>query len=78
VQKTIEEVAKEMQPVALKMGAELDDELLKKLKDAGMQVNEVDKDAFIKASGKIYEEFSKEIPEGKELIEKSMALGKSS
>jgi tripartite ATP-independent transporter DctP family solute receptor len=78
VQKTIEEVAKEMQPVALKMGAELDDELLKKLKDAGMQVNDVDKDAFIKASGKIYEEFSKEIPDGKELIEKSMALGKSS
>lgn len=78
VQKTIEEVAKEMQPVALQMGAELDEELLKKLKGAGMQVNEVDKDAFIKASSKIYEEFSKEIPEGKELIEKSLALGKSS
>jgi TRAP-type transport system periplasmic protein len=43
-----------------------------------MQVNEADKDAFIKASTKIYEEFSKEVPGGKELIDKSLALGKSS
>ena len=49
-----------------------------KLKKAGMQVNEADKDAFIKASKPIYEEFAKEVPGGKELIDKSLALGKSS
>ncbi len=41
-----------------------------------MQVNEVDKDAFIKASGPIYEEFGKEVAGAKEAIDKSVALGK--
>ncbi|HVY59220.1 MAG TPA: TRAP transporter substrate-binding protein [Xanthobacteraceae bacterium] len=78
VQKVLSDTAKEMQPVVAKIAADLDGEYLKKLKDAGMQVNEVDKDAFIKASGKIYEEFAKEVPEGKPLVDKALALGKSS
>jgi TRAP-type C4-dicarboxylate transport system substrate-binding protein len=67
-----------MQPVVYQIAAGLDKDLLEKLKKAGMQVNEADKDAFIKASSKIYEDFSKEVPGGKELIDKSLALGKSS
>ena len=43
-----------------------------------MQVNTADKDAFIKASTKIYEEFSAQVPGGKELVDKALALGKSS
>ncbi len=78
VQKILTDTAKEMEPVVYKIAADLDDELLKKLKDAGMQVNEADKNAFIKASSKIYEEFSKEVPGGKEAIDKSLSLGKSS
>jgi tripartite ATP-independent transporter DctP family solute receptor len=78
VQKILIEVSKEMQPVVYKIAADLDNDLLKKLKDAKMQVNEADKDAFIRASAKIYEEFSKEVPGGKELIDKSLALGKTS
>jgi TRAP-type C4-dicarboxylate transport system substrate-binding protein len=76
VQKTLEDTAKEMQPVVYKIAAGLDDSLLKKLKEAGMKVNEADKDAFIKASKPIYDEFAKEVPGGKELIDKSLALGK--
>ena len=38
-----------------------DDDLLGKLKAAGMQVNDVDKDAFVAASKPIYEEFGKEV-----------------
>ena len=38
-----------------------EDDLLGKLKQAGMQVNEVDKDAFIAASKPIYDEFGKEV-----------------
>ena len=53
-----------------------DNELLGKLKQAGMQVNDVDKDAFIKASAPIYEEFGKEVPGAKELIDRAVALGK--
>ena len=78
VQKILEDTAKEMQPVALKIAADLDNELLGKLKAAGMQVNTADKDAFIKASKPIYDEFSKEVPNGKELIDVALALGKGS
>jgi len=78
IQKVLTDTAVEMQPVVYKIAAELDDDLLKKLKAAGMQVNEADKDAFIKASAKIYEEFAKEVPDGKSLVDKTLALGKTS
>jgi tripartite ATP-independent transporter DctP family solute receptor len=78
VQKTVADTAKEMQADALRIAAQLDDELLGKLKAAGMEVNEADKDAFIKASDAIYKEFSTQVPEGKALIEKALALGKTS
>lgn len=78
VQKIVTDTAKEMEPVVYKIAADLDTELLKKLKAAGMQVNDADKDAFIKASGAIYEEFAKEVPEGKAMIDKALALGKAS
>jgi tripartite ATP-independent transporter DctP family solute receptor len=78
VQKVLLDTAKEMQPVALKIAADLDNDFLAKLKAAGMQVNEADKDAFVKASARIYEEFSQQVPGGKELIDKALALGKTS
>ncbi len=76
VQKILADTAVEMQPVVYKIAADLDESLFKKLKDAGMQVNDADKEAFIKASKAIYDEFAKEVPGGKELIDKSLALGK--
>src|SRR6476661_3360135 len=76
VQKILTDTAVEMQPVVLKMAADLDNELLGKLKTAGMTVNEADKDAFIKASTPIYDDFSKQVPEGKALIDKALALGR--
>jgi TRAP-type transport system periplasmic protein len=78
VQKILLDTAKEMQPVALKIAADLDNDFLGKLKAAGMQVNEADKEAFVKASSKIYEDFSKDVPGGKALIDKALALGKTS
>lgn len=76
VQKILKDTAVEMEPVVYKIAAGLDESLLKKLKDAGMQVNNADKEAFIKASKPIYEEFAKDVPGGQELIDKSLALGK--
>jgi tripartite ATP-independent transporter DctP family solute receptor len=78
VQKALADTAKEMQPVVLKLAADLDNDFLQKLKAAGMLVNEADKAAFIAASKAIYEEFAKEVPGGKELIDKALALGKTS
>ncbi|MFL5154064.1 MAG: TRAP transporter substrate-binding protein [Microvirga sp.] len=78
VQKVLSEVGKEMQDVALQMGEQFDNDLLKKMKAAGIQVNDLDKDTFIKASDAVYQEFAKQVPEGKALIDKSLALGKTS
>ncbi len=78
VQKILEQTAKEVQPIALKIAADLDNDLLEKIKEAGTKVNEVDKDAFIAASKAVYEEFAKEVPGGKELIDKALALGHKS
>ena len=79
VQKILADTAKEMQPVALKMAAELDAKLLAEIKkNPNIKVNEADKDAFIKASKPIYDEFAKEVPGGKELIDKALALGNKS
>ena len=76
VQKILSDTAIEMQPVALKMAADLDKELLEKIKNTpGISINEADKDAFIKASKPIYDEFAKEVPGGQELIDKALALG---
>jgi tripartite ATP-independent transporter DctP family solute receptor len=74
VQKVLADTAKEMQPEVYKIAAGLDDSLLKKLKEAGMQVNVADKKAFIAASKPIYEEFAKEVNGGKDLIDKSLEL----
>ncbi|HVZ54182.1 MAG TPA: TRAP transporter substrate-binding protein [Pseudolabrys sp.] len=76
VQKTLADTAKEMQPVALKMAADLDAKLLAEIKkNPNIKVNEADKDAFIKASKPVYDEFAKEVPGGQELIDKALALG---
>ena len=78
VQKILTDTAVEMQPVVYKIAADLDNDFLTKLKTGGMQVNEANKDAFIKASKPIYDEFAKEVPGGKELVDKALALGNGS
>jgi TRAP-type transport system periplasmic protein len=79
VQKILSDTAKEMQPVVLKMAADLDAKLLAEIKkNPNIKINEADKDAFIKASKPIYEEFGKEVKGGKELIDKALALGHKS
>jgi len=51
----------------------MDQEVLDKMKGS-VQVNEVNKDAFVKASKPVYEEFDKSVKGGKELIEKILEL----
>jgi hypothetical protein len=54
-------------------GERLDKELMGKLAPP-MKANEVDKEAFIKGSGTIYEEFGKDVPGGTELIKLIQSL----
>ncbi|TMA21987.1 MAG: TRAP transporter substrate-binding protein [Deltaproteobacteria bacterium] len=75
--KAVEEAAKETQPFVYENGAKMDKELLGKIKEAGLKVNEADKAACQKASKPVYDEFGKEVPNGKEMIDKALALGQS-
>ncbi|MGH8802429.1 MAG: TRAP transporter substrate-binding protein, partial [Casimicrobiaceae bacterium] len=54
VRKVLEDTAKETQAFVYQVAAHDEEELLGKLTQAGMQVNDVDKDAFIAASKPIY------------------------
>jgi len=76
VRKILEDTAKETQAWVYEVAAKDDNDLLGKLKQSGMQANDVDKDAFVAASKGIYEEFGKEVPGAKELIDRAVALGK--
>jgi TRAP-type transport system periplasmic protein len=78
VQKILADTAKEVEPDILKLAAKLDSELIGKMKASGIQVNEANKPAFVAASKAVYEEFSKEVPTGKMLIDKSLSLAKGS
>jgi TRAP-type transport system periplasmic protein len=75
VRKQLEEIARDTQAFVYQTAQKDEGELLAKLKQAGMQVNEVDKDAFIKASKAIYEDFGKEVAGAKPMIDKAVALG---
>jgi TRAP-type transport system periplasmic protein len=75
VRKQIQQAAQETQAFVYQTGAKLDDELLGKLKQAGMKVNDADKQAFQKASKPVYDEFSAEVPDGKQMIDKAIVLG---
>jgi TRAP-type transport system periplasmic protein len=76
VRKVLETTAKETQAFVYARGAKDDEDLLTKMKAAGIQVNEADKDAFIAASKPVYEEFAKEVPGSKEVIDRAIELGK--
>jgi len=74
VRKVLEETAKETQAYVYQTAAKDDLELLGKLKAAGMQVNDVDQEAFVAASKPIYEEFGKEVPGASALIDRAVSL----
>ena len=72
----LEATAKETQGYVYKTAAQLEVDLLAQLKAGGMQVNEADKAAFIKASGPIYEEFGESVEGGKDLVDQALSLAK--
>jgi TRAP-type transport system periplasmic protein len=75
VRAVLEEVARETQAYVYETAAAMEDDLLTKLAEGGIQVNEADKDAFISASQPIYDEFAQEVSGGKELIDRALSLG---
>ncbi len=76
VRKVLEQTAKETQAWVYEKAAKDDEELLVKMKAAGIQVNNANKDAFIAASKPVYQEFAKEVPGAQAVIDRAIALGK--
>jgi TRAP-type transport system periplasmic protein len=76
VRKVLEDTARETQQFVYERAEKDDNELLGKLKAAGMQVNTPNKDAFVAASKPVYDEFAKEVAGSKEIIDRAIALGK--
>jgi tripartite ATP-independent transporter DctP family solute receptor len=77
IRSEIEKIAREVQPWALASGEKEDVEVLDKLKKSGgIAINTANRDAFVAASKSIYEQFDKEVPGGKQLIEKTLSLAK--
>lgn len=73
VQTALSKIAWDMGDFARSEGERLDKELMGKLVPP-MKANEVDKDAFIKASASVYEEFGKEVPGGTDLVKLIQSL----
>jgi tripartite ATP-independent transporter DctP family solute receptor len=76
VRKVLEDTAKDMQSFVYSTAEKDENDLLGKIKSAGVQVNEADKAAFVKASKAVYEEFGQSVKGSKELIDKALALAK--
>jgi TRAP-type transport system periplasmic protein len=76
VRKILEDTAKEMQSFVYATAAKDENDLLGKIKAAGVQINDADKAAFVAASKAVYEEFGQSVKGSKALIDKSLALAK--
>jgi tripartite ATP-independent transporter DctP family solute receptor len=75
VQKILKDEAVGMQEWVYETAEKMETDLLNKMKDS-VEINEVDKQAFVDASGPIYQEFGTKVPGGKDLIDKVQALVK--
>lgn len=78
VQQALRDCAALTQDFTYEKAAELETELLQVIRDAGVEVNEADKDAFIAASTPIYEAFAAEVDGGQDMINAVLALGNGS
>ena len=76
VRKVLEDTAKDVQKFVYATAEKDEGDLLAKIKEAGVQVNEADKAAFVAASKAVYDEFGKEVKGSKELIDRALALAK--
>ncbi len=76
VQDALIEAAQETQAYVYATAAMLETDLLTKLKDGGITVNEADKAAFVTASKPVYDEFSSSVDGGAALVKTVLELAK--
>ncbi len=68
------DVAASVQDWALAEGDTADSDLIGKLKSAGVEINDADKQAFIAASAPVYEAFAESVEGGGDLVSRAQAL----
>lgn len=68
VREVLEQTASQMTAFVYETAEALDADLVAKFEEAGVEVNEADKPAFIEASEAIYAEFAKEVSAAEEMI----------
>ncbi|MDW4497136.1 TRAP transporter substrate-binding protein [Sulfitobacter sp. D35] len=78
VRADLEACGSETQDFVYDHAAKLETDLLEVIREAGVEVNEADKQAFIDASAPIYEEFSNTVEGGAELIERMQSAASGS
>ena len=76
LRKILEQTAKQTQQFVYASAKKFDAELLDKMKASKIQINKVNKQAFINASKPIYKQFGKQVPGGKVLLDEVFALAK--
>lgn len=76
IRQALEKAAKDTQIFVYETATKAEKDLLEKIRASGIQINEVNKDAFINASRPTYEEFGKEVAGAKALIDKAVSLGR--
>ncbi|MCZ0814164.1 TRAP transporter substrate-binding protein [Roseovarius sp. EGI FJ00037] len=77
VQTVLTDCANSTQDFTYEKAAQLEEELLGVIKEAGVEVNEADKAAFIEASKPIYDGFAAEVDGAQEMIDEVMGLAQS-
>jgi len=74
IRKELETIARGTESWVLEHEAKEEKVLLEKLQGSGIKINTANRDSFVKASDTIYEEFAKQVPAGKALVDKALAL----
>jgi TRAP-type transport system periplasmic protein len=70
----IRRIARETQAFVYETAARMDEEFLEAIRAEGVEVNEPDREAFVRASRAIYEEFGGSVQGGREMAEEALAL----
>lgn len=75
VQVVIARIAREMQPFVYENAIRMDSEILAAMEAEGIEINEVDRAAFVSASQPVYDEFAANVAGGDALLAKALGSG---
>lgn len=71
----LERTARETQAFVHETARVMDERIIERLRAGGIRINDVNRDAFARASTPVYENFSDVVPAGRDWIDRALALG---